>query len=134
MLRALPVIAAAMMLAACVAPVTPAVAGPVQTERGQECRAACAGLGMQLTSVVLIMNSAGCVCQVNDPPPRADGGGAAAAMGGAAIAAVVAKQREDEAARQRQQDEEEQKKQQDDQKKQQEEEQRRQQQQLHPTQ
>ena len=84
-------------LVGCIPPVSKAVVGPVPAERGQECRAACTALGMQLSQVVLIMNSAGCVCQV-PPDPTTPGaappsGGASAAAGGAAIAATVAAER-----------------------------------------
>jgi hypothetical protein len=77
--------------------VNKAVVGPLPAERGTECRANCAALGMQLTSVVLIMNSTGCVCQVIDaaqppgaPPVASAQSAAAAIVGGAAIAATAA--------------------------------------------
>lgn len=81
-----------LVLAGCAPAVQQAVQGPLPAERGPQCREACAQLGMTLTSVVLIMNSAGCVCQVIDPKPApaATQGGAAAAAGGAAIAATAA--------------------------------------------
>ena len=103
------VMAAGVALLACVSPVSKAVSGPLDVERGAECRTACSTLGMQLTSVVLIMNSAGCVCQAIEPAPppaveptrtpapqpvSAGQSGAAAAAGGAAIAAVVAAQQQ----------------------------------------
>lgn len=79
----------------CFPPVQKAVTGPVPTERAAECRTSCKALGMQLTSVVLIMNSAGCVCQVLEaaPPaetPAATPAAASAISGGAAIAATIA--------------------------------------------
>jgi len=77
--------------------VNKAVIGPLPPARRNECRDNCAALGMQLTSVVLIMNSTGCVCQVIDMPrppgatPSASAEPAAAAIvGGAAIAATAA--------------------------------------------
>jgi len=106
---------AVMAVMACThPPVTEAVTGPVPMARGTECRAACSSLGMQLTSVVLIMNSAGCVCQVM-APGGATHDGAAAAAGGMAIAAVrAAQQQEQEEERRRQDDEQNRKRQQDD--------------------
>lgn len=81
------------LLAACAAEVTPAVQGPVRVERATECRANCAALGMELQSVVLILNNAGCVCQATPPPTIS--GGAAAASGGAVIAAMLAQEEAD---------------------------------------
>jgi hypothetical protein len=105
------VAAAGVALAGCFpvpASVSAAVEGPVPDERGEECRVACGSLGMELTSVVLIMNHAGCVCQIIPAPipaspegPSSQDKGAAAAAGGAAVAAVIAAQ-EAEAARRRQ--------------------------------
>jgi len=107
-----------LSIAACANPVNRAVAGPVDVMRGEECRVACTNLGMELTQVVLIMNSAGCVCQVaptsapgsstapaERPAPQA--GGAATAAGGAAIAAVAAEAQRQAAERARRTQEEE---------------------------
>ena len=91
-------------LAACFPPpVGEAVNGPVPRERAAECEANCGGLGMRLASVVLIMNSAGCVCVPVEGPPGAPGpavsdASASASAGGAMIAVQMAAQA---AARQR---------------------------------
>jgi hypothetical protein len=61
-------------------------------ERATECRDNCAALDMQLAAVVIIMNSAGCVCQPKGQPAPgpAVSAGAAAVAGGAVITAAVA--------------------------------------------
>jgi len=89
--------ALAIGLTGCFTEVNKAVVGPLPAERASECRANCAALGMQLTSVVLILNSTGCVCQVIDvaqppgaPPATTAAPAAAAVVGGAAIAATAA--------------------------------------------
>lgn len=96
MIRGMAIAALAIGLSGCFE-VSKAVTGPLPVERGSECRANCTSLGMQLTSVVLIMNSTGCVCQVIDvpkPPGAAPAvtaeSAAAAVVGGAAIAATAA--------------------------------------------
>src|SRR3954462_15415679 len=95
MIRGMAIAALAIGLSGC-NEVNRAVSGPLPPERGAECRANCASLGMQLTSVVLIMNSTGCVCQVIDAPkppgatPAATAEQAAAAVGGGAAIAVTA--------------------------------------------
>ena len=100
----------AVLLAACPQPaVTPAVKGPVQVERAAECRASCTALGMELQSVVLILNNAGCVCQVLGAQPQ-QSGGAAAASGGAAIAVMMAQEEERKRDAEKQQQEEKEKK------------------------
>lgn len=101
--------ALAVLLAACPQPaVTPAVQGPVQVERATECRASCSALGMELQSVVLILNNAGCVCQVLGAQPQ-QSGGAAAASGGAAIAVMMAQEEERKRDAEKQQEEKEKK-------------------------
>ena len=107
-------LACAVALMACTHPaVTEAVTGPVPMARGAECRAACASLGMQLTSVVLIMNSAGCVCQVTTPGVSTRDG-AAAAAGGMAIAAMRAAEEQSAEEQRRHEEEENAKRQRDD--------------------
>ena len=61
----------------------------VPRERADECRANCASLDMQLTAVVLVLNSAGCVCEPKASPsaPASAGAGGAAAGGAAAASA-----------------------------------------------
>lgn len=59
-------------------------------ERATECRQLCEQIDMKLSAVVIIMNSAGCVCE----PKPAEGTnaavtGAAAASGGAIIQALA---------------------------------------------
>jgi len=66
-----------------------ATAFEVPKERATECASVCQNLGMQLSAMVVIMSSAGCVCE----PVRAPGekqAGASAAAGGALIAAELA--------------------------------------------
>jgi len=113
--------AASVAFAACIPPVAPAVEGPVSNARGEECRGACVALGMELTSVVLIMNHAGCVCQIIPAPlpaspeaPSSQDKGAAAAAGGAAVAAVLAAQEEEERQRRSHDDDDRRRRQQDD--------------------
>src|SRR5215510_730584 len=78
----------------CIPEVSKAVVGPLPVQRAQECRANCSALGMELTSVVLIMNSTGCVCQVLEASKPAtapaSAPGASAIIGGAAIAVTAA--------------------------------------------
>jgi hypothetical protein len=65
-------------------------------ERASECLAHCDTLGMRLTAVVVIMDSAGCVCEPQAAPaPSASATpvtGAATIAGGATVAAVIAEQ------------------------------------------
>jgi len=65
-----------------------------------ECARRCDELGMRLSAIVLIRNSAGCVCEARGAAPEATGAPRAALSGGSAVAAggalVVA--REEEAA------------------------------------
>ena len=77
-----------LALSACTPAVAPARRGTLTRERADECTADCAAIGMKLSSVVLIMNSAGCVCVPAEAPPDAPHAEAAAA-GGAAIAVAV---------------------------------------------
>jgi hypothetical protein len=48
-------------------PVRSAVISSVSPERAAECKVNCEQLGMKLTAVVLMMNSAGCVCEPVQP-------------------------------------------------------------------
>jgi hypothetical protein len=70
---------------------------PVPRQRADECRANCASLDMELSAMVIIMNSAGCVCQPRGAVTRLSGP-AAAAAGGAAIAALQQQQQQQQAA------------------------------------
>jgi hypothetical protein len=64
-----------------------------------ECEADCGQMGMRMQSVVIILESAGCVCVPQAGPPGAGApatsaveSGGAAAGGGAAVAAIIAAQ------------------------------------------
>lgn len=76
----------------------------LRPETPAECADRCREMGMRLGAVVLIRNSAGCVCEpagAPPSPPSARGaGGAAAAVSGAVVA------EEEEAERQRQEERE----------------------------
>ena len=62
----------------------------IPRERRTECEANCGSLGMRLGSVVLIMDSVGCVCVPADAPPStAD---SASAVSGGALIAVTAEE------------------------------------------
>jgi hypothetical protein len=92
----LTLLASLAFLAACVT--APAVdpSYKLRPETGPECTANCEKLGMRLGAVVLIHNSAGCVCQPREvfapgapatpPPPPPGSPRAAAELGGGAIA------------------------------------------------
>jgi hypothetical protein len=78
------------LLSACSPEVSRAVYGTLPVERRTECESACRKLGLELSAMVLMMSSAGCVCQV---PQRkestvAPGGGLGA--GATTIAAAQA--------------------------------------------
>lgn len=59
-------------------------------ERATECENVCRGMGVELSAVVVIMNSAGCVCE----KARGSAASAAAVSGGAIIAAAEAARRQ----------------------------------------
>ncbi len=69
----------------------------LDTKTGDQCKATCEQLGMSLQAVVMIRNSAGCVCTPRAEKHEATSGGTAAASGG--MTALVL----EEAARQQQQ-------------------------------
>lgn len=71
---------------------TQATAFSVPKERATECVAHCAALDMKLAAVVIISNSAGCVCEPQDAQMKASLAGAAAAAGGQMIEAQNAQQ------------------------------------------
>jgi hypothetical protein len=83
-----------LLVAGCVT--APAIGSGVRLrpETRPECAANCEELGMRLGAVVLIQNSAGCVCQPREElaprsAPRADlEGGAGAIAGGALVIAL----------------------------------------------
>ncbi len=73
---------------------------PVETRT--RCESHCTKLGMRLSAVVLIMSSAGCVCEPNRP--RTEGRtGSTAVAGGALIHAAIEAQRRAQAAQQQRQ-------------------------------
>ncbi|PTL76600.1 hypothetical protein [Vitiosangium sp. GDMCC 1.1324] len=80
-----------LLSAGCVT-TTKATYGTVPKERATECVAHCADLDMKLTAVVIISNSAGCVCQPKDAEQNASIVGAAAAAGGAISATEQTRQ------------------------------------------
>jgi hypothetical protein len=54
----------------------------LDTKTGEQCKATCEQLGMSLEAVVMIRNSAGCVCTPRTGEHRETTGGAVAAAGG----------------------------------------------------
>jgi hypothetical protein len=64
--------------------------GAVTRERATECEQVCANLGMRMSAMVVMMNSAGCVCEPPAARASATAGGASAAAGGTTIAAAAA--------------------------------------------
>ena len=78
-----------------------ATAYPLSKERATECTKHCETLEMRLAAVVVIMNSAGCVCEPKDARAGVASGGAAAA-GGAAIATALEAQRQQQQRQQQQ--------------------------------
>jgi len=90
MKRILPLAILATVIA-CQTPQTRAPTySPVTREHAGYCVQVCRNLGMQMTAMVVIMSSAGCVCQPARGAPSAPAPGAAAAASGAAIAAATA--------------------------------------------
>ena len=55
----------------------------------QECTKLCSSMGLQLTAVVVVASSAGCVCEAQ-PGTARPSGSAAAASGGAVVALQAA--------------------------------------------
>ena len=63
----------------------------IPKERVTECEQVCTNVGMKLGAFVVMMNSAGCVCEPITPPAvSAPSAGAGALSGGATIAATAA--------------------------------------------
>jgi hypothetical protein len=94
-----------LLLAGCATrpPVAPNLRLPPDT--AQECGNICQSIGLQLSAVVVVASSAGCVCEAQPRTGNAAPGGASAASAGAII--VV----EEEQQRLKQQEEERQRKQ-----------------------
>ncbi|ATB41493.1 hypothetical protein CYFUS_006959 [Cystobacter fuscus] len=63
----------------------PAAYSKVPKERATECATNCEELGMKLSGVVIIRNSAGCVCEPKDSETKVSTGAVSAAAGGALI-------------------------------------------------
>jgi hypothetical protein len=97
-----------LLLAGCVRTTRPPVARllTVPPDTAQECGNICQGIGLQLSAVVVVANSAGCVCEVQPRASSAVPGGASAASAGAVIV-VEAERASDERLRKQRQDEEE---------------------------
>ena len=99
--RAALVVSLFLMCPLAAGPTSRATAFALPTARATECRQLCEQLDMKLGAVVIIMNSAGCVCE----PKQAEGmseavSGAAALAGGALIQASAEQARQQEASRQ----------------------------------
>ncbi|MFL5354929.1 hypothetical protein [Archangium sp.] len=71
-----------------------ATAFSVPRERATECVAHCAEIDMKLAAVVIISNSAGCVCEPREEQLKASLAGAAAAVGGQMIQSQNAAQQQ----------------------------------------
>lgn len=92
--RSLVIVLAALALTGCV------TASPTQFSTPKslvtECRQLCTDVGLEMSAMVVIMNSSGCVCEV----PKADSNStpktSSAAVGGAVIAASIARQRQEQ--------------------------------------
>jgi hypothetical protein len=76
----------------------PATTVSLPKKRADECRKHCKTLDMELGAVVIVMNSAGCVCEPKRPPAANaqpnQRGNAAAVAGGAAIKATIEAQKQ----------------------------------------
>jgi hypothetical protein len=64
----------------------PATYRKLPKERATECVTNCETLGMKLTGVVIIRDSAGCVCEPKDSEMKVSHGAVSAVAGGALIA------------------------------------------------
>jgi hypothetical protein len=92
------IVVAAFLAAGCS---TARALGPLTSlppDTPQECTKLCQSMGLQLSAVVVVASSAGCVCEAQPGAARPAGGTAAASAG-----AVIAAQREEAAAQQQQQ-------------------------------
>jgi hypothetical protein len=78
------------LLTAC--PVGPAARGPLPKERLTECEQMCTDLGLTMSALVIIYNSAGCVCQ--RPDAKGSTTAAVGAAAGGATIAVIAEQQQ----------------------------------------
>lgn len=90
MRKTLPLLLCLLSTAGCVT--QRATAFSVPKERATECVAHCAEIDMKLAAVVIISNSAGCVCEPREEQLKASLAGAAAAAGGQMIEEEKARQ------------------------------------------
>jgi hypothetical protein len=67
---------------------------PVASDTPQECGRICEGMGLQLSAVVVIRSSTGCVCEAQPAAGRSAAGGAANAAG--AVIAVMEEEQQQE--------------------------------------
>lgn len=82
-----------LFVTACIPDVQPAIRGNLSRDRAAECRRGCEQLGLQLSAIVLMMNSAGCVCEPPHPGlPSSPSAAATAAAGRMAILATTRRQ------------------------------------------
>jgi hypothetical protein len=65
-------------------------ASDVTIDRATECVEVCQRLGMRLSAMVVMMNSAGCVCEPPTARSPSSAGGPSAAAGGTTVAAAQA--------------------------------------------
>jgi hypothetical protein len=79
-----------LVLVGCAATTSKATLGTTPKERVTECQNLCREVGLQMSALVVIMSSAGCVCQV----VSSSAGAPAAISGGAVIAAAEAARRQ----------------------------------------
>jgi hypothetical protein len=89
----LAVAAALLFLSACTT--TRATVLHTPTERVTECKQLCTSVGLEMSAMVVIMNSSGCVCEVPRTTPNVSSDASSSAVsGGAVIAAAVEAQRQ----------------------------------------
>jgi hypothetical protein len=96
-MRTLSIVLLVGALAACRPVNKPIESGSeLPSDSAQVCSAHCDSLGLQMSAVVVILNSVGCVCQPPNLLPTGNPGssapGASASVGGAVVAAHIAAQ------------------------------------------
>jgi hypothetical protein len=74
-----------LVLAACTT--TPPVATwtKLPDDTTEQCRGLCRGIGLDLSAVIVVRNSAGCVCEVHPGQAKASASGGVASAAGALI-------------------------------------------------
>jgi hypothetical protein len=75
-----------LLLGGCTTVAPVASLSHVPSDTAQECQSICQGIGLELSAVVIVRNSAGCVCEKS--PRAANASSGAAAASGAVIAAA----------------------------------------------